>query len=324
MAEERATNLGRPDVTVTDFLFLLQPSSTIDEYGKVLARSSTKLPYKGTGQLIAEDHLLNLDPAVKARGSLVPEQSHLPTVSAEVRKTPDGGATTVSVRPRDVPVSYSREWNMGVVPSTKDILQGSFGPFGAQFSELRRDVKGDPVETGLGLSANIDLGRKRMLSLSGERFDKSQEARDPRTGELRRDMPYARHLENTRVNERGEKVGAQINLPFAKGIAALNAARLYREVLEPNWKGYPRPTARLPNVTSLGANWQGRLGPGTLGLQGGVNFIRDRGTSSNLGANYMVKDPFGLGGTLKAHAGWQNSYGRPSDLQAGVRYGWRR
>ena len=163
MAEERATNLGRPDVTVTDFLFLLQPSSTIDEYGKVLARSSTKLPYKGTGQLIAEDHLLNLDPAVKARGSLVPEQSHLPTVSAEVRKTPDGGATTVSVRPRDVPVSYSREWNMGVVPSTKDILQGSFGPFGAQFSELRRDVKGDPVETGLGLSANIDLGRESGL-----------------------------------------------------------------------------------------------------------------------------------------------------------------
>ena len=309
--EERTANLGRPDITVTDFLFLLQPSSTIDEYGR--------LPYKGKGQLIAEDPLLNPDPTGKVAVSLAPERSYLPTVSAEAGKTRDGDMAKFSVQSRDVPVSYSREWNLGDVPSTKDILQGGFGPFGAQFSELRRDVKGDPVETGLGISA-----KKGPVTLFGEYTDASQETRDPQTGELRRDMPYAKYLENTRVNERGKKIGAHVNVPFGKGILGLNAARVYREILQPNLKGEPRSTSRRPNITSLGGNWQGQLGSGTLGLQGGMDFIRDKGTSSNLGANYMIKDPFGLGGTLKAYAGWQNPYGRPSDLQAGVRYGWRR
>jgi hypothetical protein len=317
--EEYTTNLGRSDVTVTDFLFLLQPSSTIDEHGKVLARSSTKLPYKGTGQLVAEDPLFNPDPTVKARGSLVPEQSSLPIISAEVRKTPDGGATTVSISPRDVPVSYSREWYMGDGPSTKDILQGRVGPFGAYFSELRGDGERDLVGKTYGASA-----RMGPVTLYGEQSRASWEDRDPRTGQRLRDMDYAKYLENTRINEQNRKIGVATKGSFGKGVAGLDVARTYRDILLPNRRGQPRSTVSAPNVTSLGARWQGPLGPGRLNLTGDMDFIRDRGTSSNFGANYTIENPLGLGGMFKAQAGWQNPYGGPSDLQAGLRYGWRR
>ena len=313
--EEYTTNLGRSDVTVTDFLFLLQPSSTIDEHGKVLARSSTKLPYKGTGQLVAEDPLFNPDPTVKARGSLVPEQSSLPIISAEVRKTRHGGATTVSIRPRDVPVSYSREWYMGDGPSTKDILQGRVGPFGAYFSELRGDGERDLVGKTYGASA-----RMGPVTLYGEQSRASWEDRDPWTGQLLRNMEYARHLENTRIDARNRKIGAEIKGPLGKGVAGLKVARAYRKILLPNRRGQPRPTVSAPHTTSLGGHWQGPLGPGRLDLSGGADFIQGKGTSPYAKGSYAMEDPLGLGGRFNVNVGWQNPYGGPSDLQAGVQY----
>ena len=278
MAEkERPPGLGQPDVTVTEYLYQFQ----------------TPL-YEGRGQFAVEDSLSGS--TTSGSVFLAPKHQGLPMVSAQARKTPHGGAVDFSISPQGIPVSYSREYRYGDMPSTKDIVQGEVGPFRGFFSELRGGGERDPVQRAYGASA-----RTGPVTLYGEQSDASREGR----------------------KKRNRKIGAAIGGPFGSGVAGLDVARTYRESLQPNWRGQPRPTVSAPHTTSFRGHWQGPLGPGRLGLQGGVTSERGIGTSSNLGANYVIEDPLGLGGRLNAHAGWQNPYGEPSNWQAGVRYGLR-
>ena len=294
--EERTADLGLPGVTVTKYLF--------------------RIPlYKGDVGFVVEDPLS--DPTVSGSLSLVPERRGLPVFSAEATKTPDGGSTaSFGVRHEDIPVRYSREYRNGDMSSTRDIVQGGLGPFSGFYSELKGGGEKDLVEKAFGASAQVG-----PLSFFGEQSDASWEGRDPQTGRLLRNMAYAKDLENTRTDERNRKIRAEIEVLFGKGVAGLEVAREYMSWLPPNWMGQPRPTVSAPHTTNLGAHWQGPLGPGRLGLQGDVTSERGWGTSSNLGADYVIEDPLGLGGRFNAYAGWGNPYGGPSNWQAGVRYG---
>jgi hypothetical protein len=295
--EERTPDLGR--LTVTEYLFQTRP-------------------YKVGVGLGAGDPLWQQDPPVWGNLSLVPKRPYLPRVSAQAETRHGGAVAKFSLSPQGTPVSYSREYRHGDVPSTKDIVQGEAGPFRARYSELRGGGERGLEERAYGASAQMG-----PVTLYGEQSDASWEGRDPRAGQLLRNMEYAKYLESTRIKERNRKIGAAIGGPFGSGVAGLDVARTYRESLQPNWRGQPRPTVSAPHTTSFRGHWQGPLGPGRLGLQGGVTSERGIGTSSNLGANYVIEDPLGLGGRLNAHAGWQNPYGEPSNWQAGVRYGLR-
>ena len=281
---------------------------------KSLSTTLSLWPYVATTSLFADPEASR----VGMQGELVPEHGELPKLVGGVGFDPQGaesgyfGGSLLSDRLR-----LMREMNREGV---EDTLTGEAGPFKGFYSTSEGYGKAeDPRTKALGLSVKAG-----PATLFGERTDTSWEGRHPWSGRLLRDAPHSKHMENTRFDRRVQEAGAKVELPVGRGVAALKAARKYMRTLSPSGKGESRYMHQAPNVTSVGGSWKGPVGPGTLGLQGGMDFIRDKGTSSNLGANYMVKDPFGLGGTLKAHAGWQNPYGRPSDLQAGVRYGLRR
>ena len=291
--EERPIDLGRPELTVTEYLF--------------------RIPYyEGKVQFAAEDPLFRPDPAVSGRVSLAPKHRDLPAVSATATTTPDGGAATFGVRHEDLPVSYLREYRDGTY---KDTVRGEAGPFRGFYSELKRDGERDLVESAIGASA-----RRGPVKFYADQSRSSWEDRDSWTGQLLRNMEYARHLENTRIDARNRKIGAEIKGPLGKGVAGLKVARAYRKILLPNRRGQPRPTVSAPHTTSFGGHWQGPLGPGRLDLSGGADFIQGKGTSPYAKGSYAMEDPLGLGGRFNVNVGWQNPYGGPSDLQAGVRY----
>jgi hypothetical protein len=261
---------------------------TVSEY---LYQFQTPLYKVGVGVAV-EEGLQQQDSAVRGSLSLVPKQKGPPTFSAQVRKTPHGGAVA---------------------------FQGEVGPFRGFYSELRGSGERDPVQRAYGASAQMG-----PVTLYGEQSDASREDRDPWAGQLLRNMEYAKYLENTRINEQNRRIGAVVEGPLGKGVAGLEVAREYRKSLHPNWRGEPRPSVSAPHTTSLRGHYQRPLGPGRLGLQGGVTSERGRrGVSSNLGVDYVVEDPLGLGGRLNAHAGWQSPYEEPSNWQARVRYGLR-
>ena len=78
-----------------------------------------------------------------------------------------------------------------------------------------------------------------------------------------------------------------------------------------------RSTTGQPDATSADLGYEGRVGPGILGLQGNV------GTDKSVQASYNVDDPFGLGGNLSATGSYNNPFGGKSAVQAGFNYGLR-
>ena len=315
MAEEEGTiDLGKSGLTVSEYLFRLpyyEGRARVVGTQRWAVRSD---PHDAENPLRQPDH------GIGGMVSLVPKLPYLPAVSAEVlsgfadRRNPHhgGAAATLSLSSKNVPVSYSREYRDGTY---KDIVRGQAGDFRAFVSELKGDGERDLVESAIGASA-----RMGPVELFGEQSRASWEDRDPWTGQLLRNMEYARHLENTRIDARNRKIGAEIKGPLGKGVAGLKVARAYRKILLPNRRGQPRPTVSAPHTTSLGGHWQGPLGPGRLDLSGGADFIQGKGTSPYAKGSYAMEDPLGLGGRFNVNVGWQNPYGGPSDLQAGVRY----
>lgn len=78
--------------------------------------------------------------------------------------------------------------------------------------------------------------------------------------------------------------------------------------------------AQSPNITRFGGGYEGKAGPGILGVGGSLTDVRDVGTESSLGGSYNVNNPFGFGGNLRATGSYNNPIGGESAAQALINY----
>ena len=282
--EEGTTDLGKPGLTVSEYLFRLpyyEGRARVVGTQRWAVRSD---PHDAENPLRQPDH------GIGGMVSLVPKLPYLPAVSAEVlsgfadRRNPHhgGAAATLSLSSKNVPVSYSREYRDGTY---KDIVRGQAGDFRAFVSKLKREGN---VKRTSGASV-----RKGPVNFYAEQSRTSRE-------------DYAEYLENERNKRVGVAYKSWLEGPFGKGVAKLDVAREYRGSLAP--------------VTNVRGGWEGQTGPGRLDLSGGTDFIQGKVTSPYAKGSYAMEDPLGLGGKFNINVGWQNPYGGPSDLQAGVRY----
>ena len=69
---------------------------------------------------------------------------------------------------------------------------------------------------------------------------------------------------------------------------------------------FPRPTGQFPDVTRYSADYQGRVGPGDLDLQGGLTNVSNVGMEPSVRASYTVPNPMGLGGQFSATGSYVN------------------
>jgi hypothetical protein len=78
--------------------------------------------------------------------------------------------------------------------------------------------------------------------------------------------------------------------------------------------------AQSPNITRFGGGYEGKVGPGILGVGGSLTDVRGVGTESSLGGSYNVNNPFGFGGNLRATGSYNNPIGGESAAQALINY----
>ena len=78
--------------------------------------------------------------------------------------------------------------------------------------------------------------------------------------------------------------------------------------------------ARSPNITRFGGGYEGKVGPGILGVGGNLIDVRGVGTESSLEGFYNVNDPLGFGGKLSAGGFYKNPTGGKRSVGGGFKY----
>ena len=281
---EKVTDLG--DLTAAEFLLFSSPS------------------YQA--RLRAE-----LDPDASARGSLTlaPQTQGLPQADLAVERMADDTRTgTLSVGSDNLRysrVATERPQNQGTV--VRDTFEGGIGPFSGFFMKETDPKDQDRRTSRFGGSANIG-----PVTLYGERED----TRRTVVPEERR-----RFFTNPDVDFDRRVFGVRGSVPMGQGTLSADLSRQYSGSRQPQFFLQPqRPGQRNPNVTELRGGYEGRVGPGILGLTGRFADIRGMGTDKEAGLSYNVDDPFGLGGRLTAQGTYKNPYGGQSEAGGGLRY----
>jgi hypothetical protein len=135
------------------------------------------------------------------------------------------------------------------------------------------------------------------------------------------DPRFAQNFQNTRFDNQTDNVGLNLRLPVGSGALTGGVGREFQTQRGPQQlRQETRPTAQSPNVTTYGAGYEGKVGPGRLGLQGNLTDVRNVGTNKSIEGSYNVEDPFGLGGNLSATGSYKNPIGGKSATEAMLRY----
>ena len=110
------------------------------------------------------------------------------------------------------------------------------------------------------------------------------------------------------VDTRTKIVGASGSVPFMDGTLSGNVKRQFVEDQDP--------------VTNYGFNWKGPAGPGTLCAEANLMDVRNVGREPSAEAEYIYKNPLGLGGNLSATGSYVNPLdpNRESAAEAMLRY----
>jgi hypothetical protein len=110
------------------------------------------------------------------------------------------------------------------------------------------------------------------------------------------------------VDTRTDTVGASGSLPLGPGRLSGNVNRQFVEDQDP--------------VTNYGFNWKGPVGPGTLHAEGNLMDVRNVGREPSAKAEYIYKNPLGLGGELSATGSYVDPLDpdRASAIKAMLRY----
>lgn len=249
-----------------------------------------------------------LEPDASARGrlTLVPQTQGLPqaVLSAE-RMADDTRTGTLSVGSDNLRysrVATERPQNQGTV--VRDTLEGGIGPFSGFFVKETDPMDKGRITNRFGGSANIG-----PVTLYGEKEKTAQTV----VPEERR-----RFYANPNVNFDKRVFGVRGSVPMGQGTLSadlfrqLSGAKVPQSIFDRQ-----RPEQRNPNVTELRGGYEGKVGPGILGLTGRFTDIRGMGTDKEFGVSYNIDDPFGLGGRLTAQGTYANPYGGRSVVQAG-------
>jgi hypothetical protein len=291
MAEEKAPDLTK--LTAAEFLLFSSDS------------------YQGRGQFNAGFG------NVEGAAALVPKDPNLPEVAIKASgglDQPDRGSLSVG---SDL-LRYSREFE-GVDtdaggPRTTDTFEGGVGPLRGYYQQSTQPGNQDSRTTAYG--GQLNLG---PVNVSANRNRSSQDVVDPR---------FAQYYTNTRFDNQTDNVGLNLRLPVGNdAVTGGNDAvtggvnRKFQTQYQPQGMfDETRPTAQYPNVTTYRAGYEGKVGPGILGLQGNLIDVRNVGTEKSIQGSYNVEDPFGLGGNFSATGSYKNPIGGKSAAEAMLRY----
>jgi hypothetical protein len=284
MAEKKAPDLTK--VTAAEFLLLTSPA------------------YDGRARF--EAGFGNVEGAA----ALVPKDPNLPEVAIKASgglDQPDRGSLSVG---SDL-LRYSREFE-GVDtdaggPRTTDTFEGGVGPLRGYYQQSTQPGNQDSRTTAYG--GQLNLG---PVNVSANRNRSSQDVVDPR---------FAQYYTNTRFDNQTDNVGLNLRLPVGNGAVTGGVGRQFQTQYRPQGMfDETRPTGQSPNVTTYNAGYEGKVGPGTLGLQANLIDVRNVGTEKSIQGSYNVEDPFGLGGNLSATGSYNNPIGGKSAAEAMLRY----
>ena len=284
MAEKKAPDLTK--VTAAEFLLLTSPA------------------YDGRARF--EAGFGNVEGAA----ALVPKDPNLPEVAIKASgglDQPDRGSLSVG---SDL-LRYSREFE-GVDtdaggPRTTDTFEGGVGPLRGYYQQSTQPGNQDSRTTAYG--GQLNLG---PVNVSANRNRSSQDVVDPR---------FAQYYTNTRFDNQTDNVGLNLRLPVGNGAVTGGVGRQFQTQYRPQGMfDETRPTGQSPNVTTYNAGYEGKVGPGTLGLQANLIDVRNVGTEKSIQGSYNVEDPFGLGGNLSATGSYKNPIGGKSAAEAMLRY----
>ena len=291
MAEEKAPDLTK--VTAAEYLLFTSPF------------------YEGRGRVKVGSG------NVEGAAALVPKDPSLPEVAIQASQgldQPDRRSLSVG---SDL-LRYSRKYeglDKGVRgPRTTDTFEGGVGPLKGYFQKSGQT--GNPGSRTTAYGGRLNMG---PVSLYADRTRSSQENVDPR---------FAQSYTNTRFDNQTDQVGLNLRLPVGRrqgqnvrGAVTGAVGRKFQTQYYPQGMfDETRPTAQSPNVTTYSAGYEGKVGPGPLGLQGNLADVRNVGTGKSIGGSYNVDDPFGLGGSFSATGSYNNPPGGKSAADALFEY----
>lgn len=264
----------------------------------------TSRAYEGRGRL--EAGLSNVEGAA----ALVPKDPNLPEVAVQASRNfgqPDRASLSVG---SDL-LRYSRRFEDGDMdaggPRTTDTVEGGAGPLKGYYQQSTQPGNQDSRTTAYG--GQLNLG---PVNLYANRNRSSQDVVDPR---------FAQYFQNTRFDNQTDNVGLNLRLPTGSGALTGGVGREFRTRRGPQQlRQETRPTSQSPNVTTYSAGYEGKVGPGRLGLQGNLTDVRNVGTNKSIEGSYNVEDPFGLGGNASLTGSYNNPIGGKSAAEAMLRY----
>tara|TARA_R100000544_G_C2226407_1_gene61041 strand:- start:836 stop:1714 length:879 start_codon:yes stop_codon:yes gene_type:complete len=247
---------------------------------------------------------------VEGAAALVPKNPNLPEVAIQASQgldQPDRASLSVG---SDL-LRYSRKYeglDKGAGgPRTTDTFEGGVGPLKGYFQKSGQPGNQDSRTTAYG--GQLNLG---PVNVSANRSLFSQEDVDPR---------FAQYYTNTRFDNQKDNIGLNLRLPVGRGAVTGGVGREFRTQRGPQQsRQETRPTAQSPNVTTYSAGYEGKVGPGILGLQGNLTDVRNVGTEKSVEGSYNINDPFGLGGNLSATGSYNNPIGGKSAAEAMLTY----
>ena len=262
--EERPIDLGKPGVTVSEYLF--------------------RIPYyEATIRLAAGNPLRQPDSDVRGKFSLVPEHQGLPEVSVEARKTRHGGAdTTVSIGlPSDL-LRAERHWTFGDTPTITSTVGSNLG-LGSLYYKTQEQPDSEADMKLREFGGRLNLG---PLSLGGSRMETSQEIM-PEEQRSRFEDPRRRFWKDMGwLSGKANILG---------GVGSLNLQRTWSRDRQPWYE------SKHPPRTEAELSYERPLGPGTIGGTARGQMVRDRG--KQYGADVSYRFPW-LGGDASVGGGF--------------------
>ena len=200
--------------------------------------------------------------------------------------------------------NLSRKYEDSLLGSTTtDTGEVDFGPVKGYYQQSSQPGNQDLQNKSYG--ANLKLGPVKLFA------DRKTSSQDVIPEE------YVKYYDNTLSDSTTDTLGGSLNL----GPVNLNLSREFGTRRGPKSKFEDtRPMAQSPNVTRFGGGYEGKVGPGILGVGGSLTDVRGVGTESSLRGSYNVRDPLGFGGELSARGSYNNPIGGESAAQALINY----
>tara|TARA_R110000803_G_scaffold200198_1_gene264446 strand:- start:378 stop:1418 length:1041 start_codon:yes stop_codon:yes gene_type:complete len=190
---------------------------------------------------------------------------------------------------------------------TTDTVEGSVGPVRGFYEQSSQPGNQDSRTTAYG--ADLSVG---PLNFYGERIASGQDVVNAND---------AKYFNNPRFDNQTDRLGVRGSVPLGQGTLTGGVERQFSTDRYPQHSSQDaRPTAQGPNVTMFDAGYEGQVGPGILGLAGGLMNVRNVGTTNRVDGSYDVPNPFGLGGNLSARGSYVNPINEESAAEAGMRY----